>query len=237
LFTPSQFVKKELLELFSFKEHQIEVIPNGLHFEFIERSRSLLKPLTSKKQILHVGSCLPRKNLELILECLGSLIKNGRRDFNFLQVGGEFRESQKEMIQKMGLEEYVSQIPNVSLHELIGFYENSRLLFFPSLLEGFGWPILEALSCGLPVLASNQGSLPEVGGGFIQAFDPYTEKERFIQALEEALWGENVEDSERQRGKSWASEFTWRRHAEKTLWAYRQIHSGRSLKDSNSAET
>jgi glycosyltransferase involved in cell wall biosynthesis len=116
----------------------------------------------------------------------------------------------------------VVQVPSTSDEQLHGLYSRARIFLFPSLAEGFGLPLLEALACGVPAVTSNAPALAEVAGDAALQVDP-----RDVEALAEALARLDSDDPLRRRlarrGRQRAAAFTWRGCAERTLGAYREV--------------
>jgi glycosyltransferase involved in cell wall biosynthesis len=101
-------------------------------------------------------------------------------------------------------------------------YLGARLLAFPTLYEGFGLPVLEAMSCGLPVLTSNVSSLPEIAGEAALTVDPED-----VEAIADGLWriltDGDLAGQLRQKGLARAAEFSWERAARETLQVYHSL--------------
>ncbi|HKV37336.1 MAG TPA: glycosyltransferase [Pyrinomonadaceae bacterium] len=124
---------------------------------------------------------------------------------------------------KLGLDGKVFLTGFVDAGKLIELYQKARCLFFPSLYEGFGLPVLEGLACGLPVAASNTSSVPEVGGDYTIYFDPRNATE-MADALYQALQAPMDEESKLKRYE-YASSFSWKKTALATLDAFGNVVS------------
>jgi alpha-1,3-rhamnosyl/mannosyltransferase len=110
--------------------------------------------------------------------------------------------------------------------ELPALYTGAKLLAFPSLYEGFGLPVLEAMACGVPVVCSDTSSLPEVAGEAALFFDP-THVEAIITALERALADPDLRQDMQDRGLARAARFSWEQTARETRSIYSRIVSRR----------
>jgi len=143
-------------------------------------------------------------------------------DAYLLQVGGRFTGDQQQLIERLGLRKYVRTAPLADESTLRRAYRAADVLLFPSLYEGFGYPVIEAFASGLPVVTSGAGGLKEVGGDgvvVVEGRDPGA----YVQALErlgdDALLREELVE----RGRARARTFTWQRTADQTAAVYRGL--------------
>jgi glycosyltransferase involved in cell wall biosynthesis len=144
-------------------------------------------------------------------------------DFIFVKVGSDFTDSQQQLMDKLGLGSRVRGLGRRDFAELPFFYNAADLFLFPSLYEGFGFPILEALSCGTPVVSSTVGSLPEVGGEAVYWVDPH-DPENIARGTYHLLTDKNLQEKLRQKGFAQVRKFSWERTARQTLQVYREVH-------------
>lgn len=168
---------------------------------------------------LAVGTLEPRKNLKNLLLAVASM----RRELTqpLVVVGGQgwlFDETQ-ELIGKLGLAGRVIFTNYVPAAELPALYQGATAFVFPSLYEGFGIPVLEAMSSGTPVISSNTSSLPEVGGTAAIYFDPNDPK-GLKHALQRVLSDEKLRQRLSLAGREQAAEFSWAKTAQHTLGVY-----------------
>jgi glycosyltransferase involved in cell wall biosynthesis len=126
------------------------------------------------------------------------------------------------LIGELGIGAHVVRTGPVTQDQLAALYTSAEAFAFPSLMEGFGLPVLEAMNCGVPVVASNASAIPEVvgdAGVLADARDP----EAFANALERVLSDPILRADLRHRGLERAQQFSWQRCAEGTLAAYREL--------------
>lgn len=171
--------------------------------------------------VMFVGTLEPRKNLEGLLEAFSIL--HARKIFHgqLVVVGmqGWMVEKLDEKIEKLGLKGEVIFTGFVNDAQLAGLYNLARLFVFPSFYEGFGFPILEAFACGVPVAASATSSCAEIAGQAALTFDPDKSSE-IAEAMALVLTNEALGASLREAGLKRAGEFTFLETARKTLAVY-----------------
>ncbi len=126
------------------------------------------------------------------------------------------------MIHRLQLAEHVVELGHVDQEHLPALYSGAQMLVFPSLYEGFGIPVLEAMACGTPVLTSNVSALPEVAGNCALLVDPYS-VEAISQGMLELCANEGLRQSLRSRGLEDAKKFTWEQTARQTLSVYHRV--------------
>jgi glycosyltransferase involved in cell wall biosynthesis len=171
--TDSTYSAKLINKLIGVDESKITTIYLGVN--------SMFCPGTSndktKRFILFVGGFDRRKNIERLFLAYRSLINRGITIPLFLVgikgANAKLYYDMPALLKKNDIEQYVTIFEDVSDEQLLGFYQQATLMVMPSLIEGFGLPVLEAMACGCPVACSNAASLPEVGGDAVLYFDPY----------------------------------------------------------------
>ena len=187
----------------------------GAAVEAIRRSYDL-----PERFMIHVGTIEPRKNLTRLIEALQQLRDAGLA-IPLLVVGGKgwlyedfFR--RLEALEVRDAIRFPGYVPPADLPIL---YSAATMAVMPSVYEGFGLPVLEAMACGTPVLSSHSSSLPELGGEAARYFDPY-DVEEMASAIR-AVWTDGEAQAEmRVMGLARAAEFSWTRAAEETLSIY-----------------
>jgi len=223
LIAVSQQTKTDLIELCSVPDYKIRVIPQGLSREF----RVLAK--TSKAELRHRLGLQPKdgflilitgrqfyKNNETSLRVLHELRRNSNLDCRLLWLGNRLAEQHPE-VRQLGLDSVVTGIEPKDTESLVEIYNAVDCLLFPSLYEGFGWPPLEAMACGTPVVCSNAASLPEVVGDAAHVAEP-KDAEAFVAHIMTVLTNEAIRTSFIEKGLARASQFSWTKHAD-AVWA------------------
>lgn len=175
--------------------------------------------------ILVVGTLEPRKNLVRLLQAFAQVRQN-TPSLQLIHAGprGWLFDDVMQEVESLGLQDSVRFLGRVPLEDLVGLYNAASVFIYPSLYEGFGLPVLEAMACGCPVITSNISSLPEVAGDAAVLIDPYN-----VSQLAEAI--RNIFEDEtqallmRQSGLERAKQFSWERCAQKTLAVYKQVLS------------
>ena len=231
--TVSDFSAKELVELYRLKREHIRVIPNGVSEDFVprrdEQAMAELRKrigLTAERYVLFVGGADPRKNHQIFLEAAERVRKKvGSR--MLVLVGSPIHPfgSYEETARKCGLSEQVLCPGRLSMNDLQLLYTSTDLFVFPSLYEGFGMPVLEAMACGAPVLTSNSTALAEVAGDAAVLADPHDAGalgEAMIRLLEDELLRAEL----RVKGFARAKQFSWEQAAAKTIALYRELCEG-----------
>ena len=164
--------------------------------------------------LFSVGTIQPRKNYTRIIQALAQLRSQGY-DLDLVIAGGRgWLESPiYQTVQATHMQNYVHFIGFADEADLPALYSNAECLLFPSLYEGFGLPILEAMACGVPVVTSNVSSLPEVAGDAALLVDPY-DVEPIAFAIQRVLDDTSLRTALVQKGYARAASFTWERSAQ-----------------------
>jgi glycosyltransferase involved in cell wall biosynthesis len=178
--------------------------------------------------MLFVSTIEPRKNLPTLLKALKICIdRNPRRDYRLVVAGTKGWRDQAiyAALQDLQLGDAVGFTGKISDDELRWLYSACRLYANPSLYEGFGLPLLEAMACGAACLASNSSCFPEIGGSAAEYLPP-TDVEAWAEAIEQ-LWDDEQRRAELGRlGIARASQFSWTRAARETLAVYQRVAAG-----------
>ena len=225
ILTGSQHTRSELVELGGIDPGRVVVTPYGVEGRFrpVGRDGSWLAERfgVRSRYVLCVGTLEPRKNLVGALRAFGRLA--GSVDDCVLVVAGgrgwRNEAFERELARQPGR---VVLTGFVSDEELVRLYSGAELFLFPSLSEGFGFPVLEAMACGAPVVSSDRTSLPELVEGAGLLADP--EDEAALAGACERVLGEPALAAElRERGFERAAAYSWEACAEATMNAYRRL--------------
>lgn len=175
----SQMTAKDTTKILDIPPADISVVPNGVD-DMCKPSPQDQVELVRQKYgvspdticLLNVGAIHPRKNIPNILKALQILQQRGL-PIHFWKVGADFNVEHKKLIQEYNLEKYITYLGKPDKPSLIQIYSAADMLIAPSLFEGFGITILEAMACGTPVITSNVSAMPEVVGDAGCLVDPY----------------------------------------------------------------
>ncbi|HET6514611.1 MAG TPA: glycosyltransferase family 1 protein [Thermodesulfovibrionales bacterium] len=211
---PSFFVKSELLKVAPIDSSIVDVIPNGYNSELFKpqkiemRDGFMTRYGLKKPYILFVGSLFPYKNVKTLIETFMG-IKN--QISHSLVVVGNKRLSTEPLAEDKRIL-YMDYIP---LEDIPKFYSYADMLVHPSLAEGFGMTVLEAMACGTPVISSRNGSLPEVVGEAGILFDPYGNS--LEQAMLALIRNKDLRNDLIEKGLRNVTRYSWDTTAERIL--------------------
>jgi len=222
----SERTKQDIVDTYRIGAGRIHVVPNGVDES---RYRTGADPAWSRGKygleayLLYVGNLLPHKNLSRLLEAFALVAKRfphrlviaGRRDPRYYP-------ALEAKVKVLGLEERVSFLDYVPQEELPALYAGADVFILPSLYEGFGLPILEAMACGTPVIASCAGSLPEVTGDAAVLIDPH-DVQGMAGAMETVLGDPGMREGMRRKGLEQAKGFSWEKTARMILGILRDV--------------
>jgi glycosyltransferase involved in cell wall biosynthesis len=220
----SQSTRRDLIELLHARPESIDVVPLGLgstrhHTPAPAAQVRERLGLGERPVVLSLSAKRPHKNLEALIGALAR-VPAERRPVVVLPGYPTAHEAVlRERAAARGVAEDVRFLAWVSAEDLEGLWGLAQAFVYPSLYEGFGLPVLEAMARGVPVACSNASSLPEVAGEAALLFDPHDEV-AIAAALERLLSEPALREDLRARGLERAKEFTWERTARLTLQSY-----------------
>lgn len=229
IITVSESAKADIVRVLGLPPEKIHVIyeapsprfhrlPDSAALEAVRRRYDL-----PERFVLHVGTLEPRKNIIRLLEAFALLRQTDRIDHQLVLVGnqGWFYGKIFAAIEQFGLRSCVQFAGYVPLDDLVAFYNLADALIFPSLYEGFGLPVIEAMACGTPVVTTTCGSLREIAEGAAIFVEP-TETESIADGLRWILADGDLRADLRQRGLERARRFSWEQAARQTFQVYQQ---------------
>ena len=225
--TVSRFSARELIEVFGLSVDRIAVIPNGVSEDFFPRKdpdafMALEKRigLTTDRFLLFVGGADPRKNHRVVMEA-ASLIAAHLKGHTLVFAGTSSHRfgSYESTAKSYGLMSQLLCPGRLSQWELQLLYSYADLFVFPSLYEGFGMPVLEAMACGAPVITSKTTALGEVAGDAALLVDPRNARE-LADAMVQVLEDDALRATLKSRGFARVKQFTWAQSALQTCDLY-----------------
>lgn len=248
LIAVSESTKKDLVEKVGIQPEKIKVIYEGLNSEQFKQAKSdvvtdILNKydIEKKRYFLFVGTIQPRKNLARLLSAfadLRSMRKDERKktktpkssilnptSLKLVLVGskGWLSEEIYELPKKLGIEDKVKFLGHVPDNDLPALYQGALAFVYPSLFEGFGLPILEAMACGTPVLTGNTSSMPEVAGDAALLVDPENTEE-ITKSMQILAQNEKKRAELAKKGFAQVKKFSWEKAAEETLRVFKEIN-------------
>lgn len=227
----SNFTKSEIIDLLNIPERRIRVIYNGIDSKFRPiNDKTQLNSIKAKYGIngkgylLFVGNIETKKNIDRLVhayallrketDCQHSLVIAGNRAWHF--------ETVRETVRKFSIEEDVLFLGVVHDEDLPCLYSGAEVFVFPSLYEGFGIPVIEAMACGTPVISSNNSSVPEIAGGAAILVNP-TSVSEISEAMYNVLSDSRLRQQLVEKGFRRAKDFSWEKTARETLKLYHEL--------------
>jgi len=223
----SKATKKDIVKFYKIPDDRIEVIYNGYQKTQISNAESQMSKKNGsteiknfnliKKYILFVGTLQPRKNIITLIKAFKKFYAS-HQEFKLIIAGrkGWLYDEIYDQVNQIGLKNEVIFTDYISDKELIELYKKAFCFIMPSFYEGFGIPILEAMSFNCPVIASFASSLPEIGGDACLYFNPNDEND-LLDKINNLLENESLRNELINKGKERIKLFSWKSCVEKTL--------------------
>ncbi len=228
---PSQTVRRELLARLGLPSERVVAIPEAAGSSYRPAPRLLVQEVIARyglrePYVLSVGSLEPGKNRTRLIHALAALHRAGV-DSSLVVVGQPAwdYEGDYDLVQELSLGKHVSFLGYVPDQDMPPLYSGAAVLAFPSLYEGFGLPVLEAMACGTPVVTSRGSATEELGRQAALLVDPYDTVE-IASAIQRVLTDSTSRADLRERGLDRAAEFSWERAARETLLLYELTAAG-----------
>lgn len=213
----SESTKRDLLELYKISEDKIKVIYLGNSLSISKNEEKI----PAKPYILYVGDRRTYKNFAIVLKLFEKL-DTLKKDFELICFGGgKFSKKEMQSIAETRLTGSVKQISGDD-NKLANLYKYAEVFIYPSLYEGFGIPIIEAMKFGCPIIASNRSSLPEIGGNAALYFEP-DNLDSLIVSVNQILHNKDKKTELVKNGELRVKLFSWEKCAQETYNFYRKI--------------
>lgn len=230
----SEATRAELLAHGIVDSERAVVVPNGVHPSCTpladveadrEAARMLGESAATAIDLLHVGSTIPRKRIDLLLRIFAAIRKE-MPAARLIRVGGSFTAQQAQLAHQLDVNAAIVVLPQLERNVLAAVYRRAAVLLLPSEREGFGLPVVEALACGTPVVASDLPVLREVGGAaarYAAVGDVAVWTEKVVEVLRERELQTPARTERQAAGLAQASKFSWTEYANKMVELYRGI--------------
>ena len=241
IITVSESAKRDIVKILGLPTEKVHVIheapaphfqriPLGPRLDAVRRQHDL-----PERFILYVGTIEPRKNLVRLLQAFAQLREKGRRGWSLVLVGqrGWHDDVVFETAEQLELGDAIRFLGYVSPETLVALYNLADIAAFPSMYEGFGLPVVEAMVCGVPVVTSARGSLAEVAGDAAEFIDPL-EVDSIADGIERLMTDREWHAELRARGLARATQFSWEQAARETLNVYALAAAGAQRRPSPS---
>lgn len=230
ILTDSAFVKRELMDVFGVRPELIVPVPLGVEPLFCPQLAEETLPVLSRHSLVHgqyllaVGTLEPRKNLQVALQAFMQLPPAIRKHYPLVLVGmtGWHTSALEAQMAPMIRAGEVRQLGYLSREDLATVIAGALTLIYPSIYEGFGLPPLEAMACGVPVIASDVSSLPEVVGDTGLLINPH-DAEAVAQAIQLLVNDPVIRSKLSSKALDRSKEFTWDQCVTQTMGAYQQV--------------
>ncbi len=230
ILTCSEATRRDVITLLDVAEEKVSVAYGAVNEDFAAMQRpeavDLLARVYNLRQpyLLYVSTIEPRKNVEGLLRAFALASKEIPHKLVLVGATGWNAEGINPLIASLGLEDRVMRMGYVqSRSHLPAFYGAADAFLFPSFYEGFGLPVVEAMTCGCPVITSNRASLPEVGGDAAQYVNP-DDVEGMSATIQMVVGNERLRESMSAKGKLQAAKFSWSACATQTAQVYRGLY-------------
>jgi len=222
----SESTRRDIVQSYGIEPDKVRVIypgydPDTYSADGLDRSGS-----GEDSYLLYVGNLLPHKNLLSLLDAL-AILRRRHRARLIIRGDGQpaYAHAVRERVETLGLDGVVTFQGYAAEGALRDLYAGAACLVLPSLREGFGLPVLEAMACGTPVITSSSSSLPEVGGDAALRADPHDAID-LSDAMYRVLTDPHLREDLRERGLKWVRAFSWRRTAEQMSRLLDEVRAG-----------
>lgn len=227
IITVSAHVKADILREFSVRSENVRVIPNGVNRRFKPSAATQVfrdKYRLPDRYVLFIGTTSLNKNIKRAIDAMSLVRDQYSLDHQLIVAGmpGDDDADLKKYVNSNQLQGAVQFLGYVHDDDLPQLYANSELFLFPSIMEGFGIPPLEAMRCGIPVVAAETSCLPEVLGDAAIWVDPRC-VDSIAKGIATALLDKNARNEAIAKGVSRAEQYSWEKSAAETAKLYREV--------------
>jgi|Deesub1362A_J573_1020465.scaffolds.fasta_scaffold00599_15 glycosyltransferase involved in cell wall biosynthesis len=221
----SNDIKKHLLNQVKIPEQKIQVIHEGVDLNFLKNSVG--EPPHPRPYILFLSTLFKYKNADKLLMAFAKLKNERKIPHSLVIVGRDPRnemEKLKRIVDEEKLSDYVIFTGAVPHERIAPLYKNADVFVYPSSVETFGLPVLEAMACGTPVVASNRMSVPEVAGDAALIVDP-DNIEEMAEAIYRVITDEKLRERLIKKGYERVKQFSWEKTARETLRVFEEVYN------------
>lgn len=225
IITISESSKSDIIKSYRLSSDKVVVVYPGI--KQVESMEEFEKKFgISKDYVLFVGTLQPRKNIVRLIEAFSKINnqKTKNEDLELIIVGKKGWQFEEILgaPKKFSVEDKVKFFHNVGEEDLPDFYKNAKMLVLPSLYEGFGLPVLEAMSYGCPVITSSTSSLPEAGGDAALYVDPENVSD-ITEKIQILLDDDSLRNEMIKKGREHVKKFSWEKAAKETLAVLKEV--------------
>jgi glycosyltransferase involved in cell wall biosynthesis len=227
---PTRAVQREVSGMWGHLTSKLTLVEEGVDRCFLGGGAAVdlsgRNPLPARvgktRFFLHLTNAHPYKNSTRLLRAFRAVARHEKVRMVMVGRRSAFSESLLSEVDRLGLEGRVVWLGSVSNRELAELFRTATALLFPSLCEGFGLPVVEAMASGCPVMTANRGALAEVAGGAALCVDPW-QVDAMAQGMKRLLGSERLRNTLRQRGMVRAAGYTWETAGRKVVALYRVL--------------
>jgi len=217
----SEYTKQNALKRYNLSEENIGVIYHGIDFAHFDAHASgkIPEEFKNRKYIISIGHSRPYKNVPRVIQAF-KLISDEFPHISLLIVGrGDYETILRKLVNELNLQERVIFLGHLPDEKMIPLFKNAEFLAFPSLIEGFGLPLIEAMALGCPILSSNIPVIEEIGGDVYEKVNPKSVDD-IARSMSKLLSSKEHREILRNKGYERAKIFSWEESAKKLISLY-----------------